>query len=556
MSTNPQDPTPNSNDEIRFLFRFRDLSHDTLKEHRNLIKSHQSVWWGWWKRPTEYVRMDVWEKLQEQIVTQKKVRIGLFHSGTGQVFSADVTEVTLPENENATELLEPPKDKNLVPAYYRNSPYIRAWMRLVHIDEKPITFFNEYSFDGPPNLSNYKQEVLERLDGKIIKTSDELRGMDTTIWSIRKKRITDPDREIVLTTGRLPAAISSTVVNIESDVILHITDPHYAVGKFREQHVWRLERENGNAPTLAVAIKNALGSVKPGLILITGDLTFTGAVDEFQEAVQGLNSLAEKFHLDPDRFVIIPGNHDIVWTKETKYKDDAKVTEAPETATKNYKAFYRQFFTHDADSKLAMGRRFLTPCGLTLEICGLNSSSLETGKKFLAGMGRIEQAAFEEVTNKLNWKENPSLALRILMTHHHLALTEDLELTGEYYSGFGIAIDAARILRMAANRGVQLVLHGHKHRAFLWRSGVYDLPERSRKAGSNISLLGGGSAGSSETESHANYFNLIDVNSAGLDLTVYRSANAGAFDKMGQWTAPIELQGDPRRLVLLDWKPQ
>lgn len=546
----------NSGDEIHFLFRFRDLIRDTLDEHRKILEKNNSVWWGWWKRPTEDARMDVWETLQNEASNVKPVRIGLFHSGTGKVFSAHVSEVILPEDKDARELLPiPEKHKELVPEYYRNSPYSRAWMRLVQIDDKPIEFFNEYSFDHVPQLPNYKQDVLDKLKGKVIKSPDELRGMDTTIWSVRRKKDGDSEKEILLTTGLLPTAVSWNVVNLATDVILHITDPHFAVGKFRDQHVWRLEGEDGNRPTLADAIKNALGPIQPGLVIITGDLTFTGAPEEFREAVHSLNSMAGKFNLDADRFVIIPGNHDIVWTKTGKYEENAPVTEAPEKAIANYKSFYRQFFTHDANPRLAMGRRFLLPSGLGLEICGLNSSSLETGKEFLAGMGRIEEAAFQEVGNQLHWRDEAGLALRILLTHHHLTLTEDLEPAEHYNYGFGIAVDAPRILRLAARYGVQLVLHGHKHRAFLWRAGVYELPELERRNAVHISILGGGSAGSSETDSDKNYFNLIDVSSSGLVLTPYRSQNSGAFTAMEKWIARIDITGTPRRLMLSEWEP-
>jgi predicted phosphodiesterase len=542
-------------DEIHFLFRFRDLIRDTLEEHRKVLNEKQSVWWGWWKRPTEDARMDVWRNLQGEASNDKPIRIGLFHSGNGQVYSARVSQVIPPEDENSPPLLPTPEDKELVPEYYRNSPYSRAWMRLVQIEPKPISFFGEYSFDQLPRLHNYKQEVLDKLRDKVIKSADELRGMDTTIWSVRKKRKGDPEREVVLTTGAVPAAISWNVVNLAQDAILHITDPHFAVGKHRNQHVWRLESENGNRQTLAEAITNALGSIEPGLVIVTGDLTFTGAAEEFQEAVYSLNSLAGKLDLDSDRFVIIPGNHDILWTKNAEYAENAPVTEAPAAAMENYKQFYRQFFTHDSNRRLAMGRRFLLPCGLALEICGLNSSSLETDKKFLAGMGRIEEAAFQEVGNQLKWTGESGLGLRILLTHHHLVLTEDLEPAGDYYRGFGIAIDAARILRLAAKFGVQLVLHGHKHRAFLWRSGVYELPELANPEVANISILGGGSAGSSETDSNKNYFNLIQVSGSKLDLTMYRSPNAGVFTPMNKWMAGLELSGEPRRLVLSEWVP-
>src|SRR5205823_2656100 len=105
-----------------------------------------------------------------------------------------------------------------------------------------------------------------------------------------------------------------------------------------------------------------------------------------------------------------------------------------------------------------MGRRYLLPCGLAVEVCALNSSSLETGKNFLAGMGRIQEASFGETAGQLGWT-NATMAMRLLAVHHHLALIEDLEPASGYLRGYGLAVDAVRIQRMAAKFGVQLALH-------------------------------------------------------------------------------------------------
>lgn len=500
--------------------------------------------------------MDVWSKLQKQASAKKPAKIGLFDSGNGVVYTAWVSQVIPPKDNVSPPLLPVPKvDAKLVPEYYRNSPFSRAWMRLVEIDPNPIDFFDEYSFDEVPQLHNYNESVLAQLKGKVIKSPNELRGMDTTIWSVRRKRDTDLDKEIILTTGSITSPISWDAVSAQYDTILHITDPHFAVGEHENQHIWRLEGGKGKRPTLAEAIKQGLDNEQIGLVIITGDLTFTGTPEEFKAATQSFNSLSGKYNLDPNRFVIVPGNHDIQWTKEQSYVENAPVTEATEEAIANYRTFYRGFYGHDADPTLAMGRRFVLPCGLALEVCGVNSSSLETGKHFLAGMGRIEESSFKKVANELRWGKQDGLALRLLATHHHLTLTENLEPAGDYYTGFGIAVDAPRIMRLAAAYGVQLALHGHKHRAFIWRSGVYELPENTHQRWQlgNVSILGGGSAGSISTDSKKNYFNLIKLNSEGLELIMYRAENGGAFGPMNRWKAKFELIGTPPRLMLGDW---
>ena len=199
----------------------------------------------------------------------------------------------------------------------------------------------------------------------------------------------------------------------------------------------------------------------------------------------------------------------------------------------------------------------MLPPGIVLDICALNSSSLEQGKNFLAGMGRVQESSFLDVVNELGWHESPGLALRLLALHHHLVPTEDLEVPGEYAKGFGMAIDAPRIQRLAARYGVQLALHGHKHRLFVWHSSIYELPEEAqpRWYQGGLSIVGGGSAGSPETDGGKNYFNLIDVKSDGVTLQAYRSKKLTTFEPLNNsWTARLSLRDD--RLTLEPWLPR
>jgi hypothetical protein len=557
----PESNPSQNKGEIHFLFRFRDLVADTLEEHRQIIRAHHSCWWGWWKRPTEDARLKVWGRLEQQIASGSPARIGLFDSGSGLVFTALVSEVVPPIDARTPPVVSVPEgETHLIPEYYRRSPYSRAWMRLTRISERPIEFFGHYSLDEAPPLPFYNEEILSRFRGKVIQSSNELRGMDTTIWEVRERKPGDREEQIVLSTGAISSALSRETIDLQCDTILHFTDPHYAVGDFRHEHIWRLEGEaHGEGQSLAEAIEDALNKKQVGLVVITGDFTFTGAAEEFKEAARSIRKLFGILDIDQNRLVIIPGNHDITWTKKKneRYKEDAKVTEAPEAAKANYAAFYRELYGHEPDQTLAMCRRFMLPCGLALDICGLNSSSLETGKKFLAGMGRIQEHAFKKAANVLDWENPGSLALRVLATHHHLTLTENLEPAADYYRGFGIAVDAPRIMRMAAGYGTHLVLHGHKHRAFVWRSGVYELPEHTRERWrlGDVAILGGGSAGSVATEQNKNYFNLIDLSSEGIEVSMYRAENKGSFGVMQRWRAGFELDGAPPRLILRDWEP-
>jgi predicted phosphodiesterase len=393
----------------------------------------------------------------------------------------------------------PDAENDLVPQYYRDSPFSFAWMKLVQIDVDPLVFFEKYSFATVPKLPNYSPIALARFTGKVIVEPDELRGMDTTIWEVRPRQDGDEPDKILLSIQSIPEPISYQPILVKGNTILHITDLHYATGKHRHQHRWALEGDQG--ATMAEAILGATQSENIGFVIVTGDLTFLGSDDEYTQASKGLVRLLGTMGLGTDNLIVIPGNHDIVWTQDTDYNDSADVVLAPPAATANYRRFYRALFRHEPNDNLSMGRRLLLSSGVSVDVAALNSNSLETGKNFLAGMGRVQESAFQEIANKLQWEQSgPCLSLKLLALHHHLTLTENLEVAGDYYRGFGIAVDAVRIQRLAAQYGVQMALHGHKHRAFIWRSGVYELPEdaQQRYRCGDISILGGGSAGSTE----------------------------------------------------------
>jgi 3',5'-cyclic AMP phosphodiesterase CpdA len=546
--------------EIHLLFRFRDLVAPTIEEHQRIITERGWCWWGWWKRPSEDSRGDIWDDLARQIGDGKTVEVGLFDSGSGTVHRALVTGVKKPapagDDGVQNTIRVPVEEADHVPPYYRESPFSRAWMKITRIDPQPIEFFGYYSFAEAPKLPNYTVSTLRRFANKKISNSEELRGMDTTIWRIRPSLATDPSEQILLSIRAISEPISSEVVQCKSDEALHLTDMHFAVGSNRGQHVWRYDSEAAESRhTMVEAITSALGQRKIGLVIVSGDFSFVGDPTEFDEARTAVTHLLGILDLSADHLVIIPGNHDIQWTTNAVYDHNAEVVQAPPAAKHHYEEFYRQLLRHEPNRHLSMGRRFALPCGLTMEICGINSSSLQTGKRFLAGTGRIDEGAFIDVARQLGWTNAQTLALRVLVIHHHLALTEDLEPAEGYGKGYGLAVDAVRIQRLAAQNGVHLALHGHKHRSFIWRSTVYELPEHTQRQYrlGELSIIGGGSVGSSETEGSSNYFNVVGIKPGKLELDIYRSRNQGAFDVMQEWSADLLLSTESDGLRLRDW---
>jgi 3',5'-cyclic AMP phosphodiesterase CpdA len=543
--------------EIRYLFRFRDLVASTIEEHQRVIKEQGACWWGWWKRPSEDSRSDIWNELEKITSTGESVEVGLFDSGGGKIYRAKVTGVVRPTESSAENTIKLLGDElKLVPPYYRDSPFSRAWMKITEIEGEPIEFFGLFSFAEAPKLPNYAGTTLDRFKGKRISGAEELRGMDTTIWRIRSSLPTDSSEQILLTVQAISEPISAEVISCKSDKILHLTDIHFAAGKNREQHVWRYDSELESArPTMVHAVTSELNDKKIGLVIISGDFTFIGSDEEFEEARTSISHLLGILDLSTDHLILVPGNHDIQWTTNEVYDHNAIVVEAPPRAKSNYEKFYRALMRHDPSKHLAMGRRFAVPCGITLEVCALNSSSLETGSHFLAGMGRIEEGAFADVAKGIGWGASRTLALRLLVIHHHLALTEDLEAADGYGKGYGLAVDAVRIQRLAARKGVHLALHGHKHRSFIWRSTIYELPEHTQtqyRLG-ELSIIGGGSVGSRETDGFSNYFNIISLDTGVVRLEIFRSMNRGSFGLIQEWSAQLSIEGG-EGLRLGEWE--
>nr|WP_246273671.1 metallophosphoesterase [Phytohabitans houttuyneae] len=478
--------------------------------------------------------------------------IALFHSGSGEVHSAIVDRVLSPAADDFgqfTSLSPPPEERDGIPSYYRNSRHSRGWLRILSVSEHPIEFFGRFSYAAPPPLPHIQGSQLDRLAGKRILDADELRAMDTTIWEVRPSLSNDAAERFLTATQRQEGPLSAQPVSCTGDWLLHITDPHYATGRFRAEHQWRLEGEAGTTPTMADAINEALTRAdrNVGVVLVTGDLTYVASTAEFKAARTGLFKLTNGLlGLSMDHIVVVPGNHDIVWTRADAYDYGAPVEVAPAEATANYREFFRAFYGFQASDQLSMARRFVFPGGSLVDVVGVNSSSLEQGSSFLAGMGRVQEAGYREAAASLAWARRTGLGLRILALHHHLALTDDLESPDEFHKGFGIAIDAPRVQRMAAQDGVHLAVHGHKHRAFVWRAGAYHLPEYTNEQWElgSFNIVGGGSSGSSSTDGHRNFFNLLRVRGSIVELEMYRSDPNGSFSRFMTWTAPLTVNRD------------
>src|SRR5262249_17967356 len=75
------------------VLRFRDLVRPTpgytIEEHNKISAVHGYTWWGWWKKQSEDVPLELWGKLQRR-TQQEPVHVFLLDSGQKKLYQANL----------------------------------------------------------------------------------------------------------------------------------------------------------------------------------------------------------------------------------------------------------------------------------------------------------------------------------------------------------------------------------------------------------------------------------------------------------------------------------
>ena len=159
-----------------------------------------------------------------------------------------------------------------------------------------------------------------------------------------------------------------------------------------------------------------LNSLKPDVVIITGDLTNEGLKEQYEKC----KTLISKINVD--RIIAISGNHDY---RNTGY------------------LHFKKYFTYHAINELSDDVVLIT--------IGTARPDRDEGE-----VGHRQTLWLERTMKK--YKER----IKILAMHHHLIGIPD---TG---SDRLTIIDAGDVLRATLDSDVDLVLCGHKHRPWLW----------------------------------------------------------------------------------------
>lgn len=384
-------------------------------------------------------------------------------------------------------------DIDKTPKYYGSSTY-QAWFLFdliseINTDDVNLTLnYLSYSdcvsdfFDDGIRFNNF--------DNKKVSSLDELKYQDRTIWFVRNyNESTDRSHEIILCNANvsIPEVFQKNHVKTQSKKLLWFSDVHFGVGD--SEHGF----ETDESIQLATIIEKYINDEAENIdgLIISGDMTWRSLSEEFDLIERFYKHLNSTTRLSMDRIGFCPGNHDVsfsdikdpdtlkalrkFYSTQTKIGSKIKLSKAEReklkaikltrSASENYKKHFENVVGVQPNEFLSMGKKFLVAGQRSVEICFLNSNSLQQHSFTFQGHGFVGRKQMEHAEKEMGWgKQNNKIygGTRIVVLHHNLLpVTYCLDTyIGEQVS---MVYDSQAIITWCYENDVDIVLHGHTH---------------------------------------------------------------------------------------------
>jgi 3',5'-cyclic AMP phosphodiesterase CpdA len=231
-------------------------------------------------------------------------------------------------------------------------------------------------------------------------------------------------------------------------------------------------------PRVGEALLEAVHSLAPDIIVVSGDFTQRAKPVQFAEAAAFLERLPKV------PLVVTPGNHDValfrVWERIFSPFD-----------------LYRKYISPELDTVLRRDDAVIVALNSTSPLRAVTN-------------GRIGRRQLDFCAEAFSTA--PEGAARIVVAHHHFAPAPD-------YEGEQVMPKGKRALDRFAELGVDLILGGHLHRAYIGNSlDVY--PGKNRDYG--IIIVQAGTATSRRgraREREKNSFNVVRLGDEVIRIT-------------------------------------
>jgi 3',5'-cyclic AMP phosphodiesterase CpdA len=226
------------------------------------------------------------------------------------------------------------------------------------------------------------------------------------------------------------------------------------------------------------ALLRIAADLKPGAVVVCGDLTQRAKREQFLAAREFIDRLPDVPRL------VVPGNHDVpLYRVRERWQDPL--------------GLYKRLIAPDLNQVLRLD---------SAVIIGLDS----TAPRRSIANGRIHLWQLDLCSEAL--ADAPPEAARIVVAHHHFAPAPD-------YLHDWTMPRAKRAMTRFVELGVEMILGGHLHRAFIGNSLDF-FPGTHRERGIIISQSGTATSRRGRgREREKNSFNLIEIDSDTLSIT-------------------------------------
>lgn len=248
---------------------------------------------------------------------------------------------------------------------------------------------------------------------------------------------------------------------------------------------------------ITAGLKNAIRTLRPDYIVISGDLVNKSNENTFGFAAKYLRALFLESGFDiNERLLIVPGNHDVSFAPK-KHPDDLRRLYL-------YRQFLRDLY---GESDLeARRQRFVIVDPARRVIFACMDSTLKDHTPLAEGeIGNSQRQWLERKMKKLASQIGGSFSqyAKVAIMHHHCVPIAGMSPSSERFMPL---LDAGDVEDTLNNLGFNLVLHGHKH--------YPHVKPRQRSDASVLTVIGAGTATcpySDEQNGMGNNFNWIEI---------------------------------------------
>jgi 3',5'-cyclic AMP phosphodiesterase CpdA len=298
---------------------------------------------------------------------------------------------------------------------------------------------------------------------------------------------------------------------------LHLSDLHLG-DDIVARSLWKLRSWKKHVrPEITDGLAAAINQLKPDYIILSGDFVNKPESETFLFASAYLRDLFLKTSFDfRNRVFAVPGNHDVSFFPKAQSIDIERVFPYRRFLCHLYGETDIEVYRHHFIRVLNEERIILICLDSTLK----DAPPLAEGQ---IGRRQLDWVRSELKQIEAQLKNDYSHFAKIAVLHHHCKGIADTPIKHDRLMQL---LDAEDVLKLFAEVGVNVVLHGHRH--------VPRITPEIRSDSSWMTIVGAGTATCvfpEEQHGHGNNFNLIRVTPRfnQLSVTLYRAGETGSF---------------------------